>query len=74
MYRLNYSDEMLKRLLPAIKNQALGAADRLGIQEDLFALAKAGACQISFSEIILIQTPSSFQSAGFRTSLIILIL
>ena len=42
MYRLNYSDEMLKRLLPAIKNQALGAADRLGIQEDLFALAKAG--------------------------------
>jgi len=44
MYRLNYSDEMLKRLLPAIKNQALGAADRLGIQEDLFALAKAGSC------------------------------
>lgn len=39
---MKYSDDLLKRLLPAVKNQALSAADRLGIQQDLFALAKAG--------------------------------
>lgn len=42
LFRVRYSEEMLKRLLPAIKNQALEASDRLGIQEDQFALAKAG--------------------------------
>ncbi|KAL5248988.1 hypothetical protein ACHWQZ_G018001 [Mnemiopsis leidyi] len=42
LFRVKYSDDLLKRLLPAVKNQALGAADRLGIQQDLFALAKAG--------------------------------
>jgi len=42
LFRVKYSEEMLERLLPAIKNGALSAADRLGVQEDLFALAKAG--------------------------------
>ncbi|XP_063689885.1 puromycin-sensitive aminopeptidase-like isoform X2 [Bolinopsis microptera] len=42
LFRVKYSDDLLKRLLPAVKNQALSSADRLGIQQDLFALAKAG--------------------------------
>jgi len=44
LFRVKYSSTLLQRLLPAIKNQALDAADRLGIQDDLFALAKAGYC------------------------------
>ena len=42
LFRVQYSQDLLDRLLPAIKNQTLSAADRLGVQEDLFALAKAG--------------------------------
>ncbi|XP_078620093.1 puromycin-sensitive aminopeptidase-like isoform X4 [Branchiostoma floridae x Branchiostoma japonicum] len=41
-YRTQYSAEMLDRLLPAIKDQSLPPRDRLGIQNDLFALAKSG--------------------------------
>ncbi|XP_019614242.1 PREDICTED: puromycin-sensitive aminopeptidase-like isoform X6 [Branchiostoma belcheri] len=41
-YRTQYSSDMLDRLLPAIKDQSLPPRDRLGIQNDLFALAKSG--------------------------------
>ncbi|XP_066305336.1 puromycin-sensitive aminopeptidase-like [Branchiostoma lanceolatum] len=41
-YRTQYSKDMLDRLLPAIKDQSLPPRDRLGIQNDLFALAKSG--------------------------------
>ena len=37
-YRVNYSSEMLDALIPAIHNQSMSPIDRLGIQNDLFAL------------------------------------
>ena len=39
-YRVNYSPEMLQRLIPAI--QTLQSVDRLGLASDLFALSTAG--------------------------------
>eukprot|EP00795_Rhopilema_esculentum_P013378 gene13378-4237_t len=41
-YRVNYATEMLDALIPAIKDQSLRPIDRLGIQNDLFALTQAG--------------------------------
>ncbi|XP_072032705.1 puromycin-sensitive aminopeptidase-like [Amphiura filiformis] len=41
-YRVQYSPEMLEALLPGIRSQELAPRDRLGIESDLFALAKAG--------------------------------
>ncbi|XP_077997476.1 puromycin-sensitive aminopeptidase-like [Glandiceps talaboti] len=41
-YRTQYSPEMLDLLMPAIKDHSLPARDRLGLINDLFALAKAG--------------------------------
>jgi puromycin-sensitive aminopeptidase len=41
-YRVNYTDEDWDRLVPVIENQVLPATDRLGIQNDAYALAKAG--------------------------------
>jgi puromycin-sensitive aminopeptidase len=41
-YRVQYSDEMLKTLLPAIKSKALPVLDRFGIANDLFALVESG--------------------------------
>ena len=37
-YRVNYSSEMLDDLIPAIESHTLQPIDRLGIQNDLFAL------------------------------------
>ena len=37
-YRVSYSSEMLDDLIPAIANHSLQPIDRLGIQNDLFAL------------------------------------
>ena len=41
-YRVNYTDADWDRLAPAIAKQTLPATDRLGIQNDAYALAKAG--------------------------------
>ena len=41
-YRVNYTDADWDRLVPVIAEQALPATDRLGIQNDAYALAKAG--------------------------------
>lgn len=41
-YRVQYSPELLKLLLPAIKDQSLPERDRLGFENDLFALAASG--------------------------------
>ena len=41
-YRVNYTDDDWDRLVPAIADRALPATDRLGIQNDAYALAKAG--------------------------------
>uniref|UniRef100_A0AC34GDP0 Aminopeptidase N n=1 Tax=Panagrolaimus sp. ES5 TaxID=591445 RepID=A0AC34GDP0_9BILA len=41
-YRVQYSDEMLKALLPAVESLALPVLDRFGIANDLFALVKSG--------------------------------
>ncbi|XP_078080307.1 puromycin-sensitive aminopeptidase isoform X1 [Mustelus asterias] len=40
--RIQYSPTMLESLLPSIRNLALPPVDRLGLQNDLFSLARAG--------------------------------
>jgi puromycin-sensitive aminopeptidase len=41
-YRTHYSEEMLQALLPGIRDLSLPHRDRLSLQSDLFALARAG--------------------------------
>ena len=41
-YRVNYSEEELAKLRAPISNLVLPASDRLGIQSDAYALARAG--------------------------------
>ncbi|KAK3736507.1 hypothetical protein QZH41_009395, partial [Actinostola sp. cb2023] len=41
-YRVQYESPMLELLLPAIKDLSLPPRDRLGLQSDLYALARAG--------------------------------
>nr|XP_020641275.1 puromycin-sensitive aminopeptidase isoform X1 [Pogona vitticeps] len=41
-YRTQYSSSMLENLLPAIRDLSLPPVDRLGLQNDLFSLARAG--------------------------------
>ena len=41
-YRVNYSNEDWQRLVPAIESLELHATDRLGIQNDAYALSRAG--------------------------------
>ncbi|XP_065216102.1 puromycin-sensitive aminopeptidase-like [Planococcus citri] len=43
-YRTNYTADMLKLLIPSIADKTLPPVDRLGILDDLFALALAGQC------------------------------
>ncbi|PVD38990.1 hypothetical protein C0Q70_01615 [Pomacea canaliculata] len=42
VYRVQYSAEMLEQLIPAIRDKSLPPKDRLGLQNDLYALARAG--------------------------------
>ena len=46
-YRVNYTSEDWQRLAPAISAQALPATDRLGIQNDAYALSRAGLLPIT---------------------------
>ncbi len=46
-YRVNYSSEDWQRLAPAISAQELPATDRLGIQNDAYALSRAGLLPIT---------------------------
>lgn len=41
-FRTRYDSDMLDLLLPAVRNKTLPPRDRLGLQNDLFALARAG--------------------------------
>lgn len=41
-YRVHYSDEMFKALLPSIENKHLPVLDRFGMANDLFALVESG--------------------------------
>ena len=41
-FRVNYAAADWQRLLPAIRSRALPATDRLGLQNDAYALSKAG--------------------------------
>ena len=41
-YRVNYSPETWTGLLPAVEGMALPPVDRLGVQNDAYALSKAG--------------------------------
>jgi puromycin-sensitive aminopeptidase len=49
-FRTNYSPEMLTKLVDLIKQQKIHQIDRLGLQNDAFALSKAG--YLSASEVI----------------------
>jgi puromycin-sensitive aminopeptidase len=42
MYRTNYTPEMLSKLAELVKTQKIHPTDRLGLQNDVFALSKAG--------------------------------
>jgi puromycin-sensitive aminopeptidase len=42
VYRVQYSGEMLSRLIPGIESKTLPPLDRLNVQDDLFALVQAG--------------------------------
>ncbi|XP_062591652.1 puromycin-sensitive aminopeptidase-like [Saccostrea cucullata] len=42
VYRVQYTSETLDKFIPAIKNKNLPPRDRLSLQSDLFALARAG--------------------------------
>lgn len=42
-YRVKYSEDLLKLLLPAVKSKSLQPRDRLDIENDLFALSSSGA-------------------------------
>ena len=44
-YRVNYSSEDLERLSIPIKNRSISAPDRIGIQNDAYALSRAGYIQ-----------------------------
>ncbi len=46
-FRVNYSEEDWQRLIPAISALTLPATDRLGIQNDAYALSKAGLLPIT---------------------------
>ena len=51
-FRVNYSEDDWQRLIPAISALTLPATDRLGIQNDAYALSKAGLLPITqFLEI-----------------------
>ena len=39
-YRTQYTSEMLDKLLPAIKDKTMPSRDRLGLQNDLFAMVR----------------------------------
>uniref|UniRef100_A0A8C5FF27 Aminopeptidase n=1 Tax=Gadus morhua TaxID=8049 RepID=A0A8C5FF27_GADMO len=41
-YRLQYSTSMLESLLPGVRDLSLPPVDRLGLQNDLFSLSRAG--------------------------------
>ena len=41
VYRVQYSTELTKKLLPAIESKSLPPLDRLNVQDDLFALVQA---------------------------------
>jgi puromycin-sensitive aminopeptidase len=41
-YRVQYEDDDLNRLIPAVKSLNLPRADRLGLQSDTFALTRSG--------------------------------
>jgi len=47
--RVAYSADLLKSLKQAVSTQALSATDRLGLQNDQFALAKAGHVPLSLA-------------------------
>ena len=46
-FRVNYSEDDWQRLIPAISALTLPATDRLGIQNDAYALSKAGLLPIT---------------------------
>ncbi len=46
-YRVNYSGDDWRRLAPAISSRELPATDRLGIQNDAYALSRAGLLPIT---------------------------
>ncbi|XP_076658475.1 puromycin-sensitive aminopeptidase isoform X2 [Halictus rubicundus] len=56
-YRTYYSQDALSLLLPAVKDRSLPPLDRLGLLDDLFAVAQAG----SASTVEVLQLMHAFQ-------------
>ena len=55
-YRVNYSDDMLAAIMPAIKSRLLPPGDRLNVQDDLFAMASSGKTSaVKFLEMVAAQ-------------------
>eukprot|EP01097_Dermamoeba_algensis_P006404 TRINITY_DN4015_c0_g1_i1.p1 TRINITY_DN4015_c0_g1~~TRINITY_DN4015_c0_g1_i1.p1 ORF type:complete len:856 (+),score=234.34 TRINITY_DN4015_c0_g1_i1:115-2682(+) len=52
-HRVNYPEKYFDELLPAIREKKLSAIDRLGIQDDVCALARAGALKSSIALRVL---------------------
>lgn len=46
LLRVAHSDEMIRRLTPAIRSKAVSVIDRAGLLLDTYALAKAGHCKV----------------------------
>ena len=46
-YRVNYDNEDWQRLVPAVRSLELPATDRLGIQNDAYALARSGLAPVT---------------------------
>lgn len=46
LMRVSHSDEMIKRMLPAINNKTMSVIDRASVLLDSYALAKAGHCKV----------------------------
>ena len=58
-FRVNYSADDWQRLVPAIESLELHATDRLGIQNDAYALSRAGILPVTqFMSCLLYTSPS----------------
>ena len=56
-YRVCYTKEMVEKIIPAIKDMSLPPLDRLGIENDQFALVSLSTnSKLSFAETVLLFT------------------
>jgi puromycin-sensitive aminopeptidase len=71
-YRVAYSQELWRRLLPAVETKALPTVDRLGLLDDAFALARAGYWKTSSAlRVLQAYRRESHYSVWFLISIIL---